>query len=107
MGIIKKLEDWEKKLDNSIKRDKEKRKNEPSLKEQWKEGMKEAEEREKSKQEARKVKQSTTKKTEKNGFIVLLEALWLLVMSAPIFLIGILALIFGLFLVWELIKSIF
>jgi hypothetical protein len=107
MGITKKLDEWEKKLDNKIKRDKEKQKNEPTFKERWKEGMKEAEEKEKEKQETYKEKQLITKKSNESGFIVMLKAVWLMVLSAPIFIIGIVVLIFAVFLGWELIKSIF
>jgi Flp pilus assembly protein TadB len=52
-------------------------------------------------------KTPTKRKPQKNGFIVMLEALWLMVLSAPIFVIGILVLIFAVFMGWELIKSIF
>jgi predicted phage-related endonuclease len=52
-------------------------------------------------------KQKTAEKSDKNGFIVFIEAIWLMALSAPIFIIGILASIFGIFLLWELFKMIF
>jgi Flp pilus assembly protein TadB len=93
LGFIKKLEEWDKKLEESKKRDKEK-------------GA-ERLEKAKLKMEAYNEKQSTTEKSNESGFIVMLQALWLMVLSAPIFIVGIVVLIFAVFLGWELIKSIF
>jgi hypothetical protein len=94
LGFIKKLEEWDQKLEESKKRDKEK-------------GA-ERLEKAKLKMEAYKEKQSTTKKSDdSNGFITILKALWLMVLSAPIFIIGIVVFVFAIFLGWELIKSIF
>lgn len=78
-----KLNEWDKKLEESKQRDKEKKKNEPSFKERWKTEVDDTEKKVKEKQEAQKEKQANTTQQEKlakeSRFLMKGCAFWLLI----------------------------
>lgn len=92
-----KLNEWDKKLEESKQKDKEKKKEEPKFKERWEEEMAETEKKVRKKQEAKKFSTSNEKRTEHGGR---LTSLFTIFLSIPIFLIGILAFIFLVSLIW-------